>query len=240
MKTSPFLWVALDGLTDEDPSQTFRIARQLDLEKEEFGFKVNLDWVLRHGMRRVSTNALFQDRQLFVDLKMWNGARTMAQVFCDMADANVSVVNAYALAGGYGQRNAQLKEAIERFRSKRPSSKMRIYAVTVLTHYSDEYCERHFGKTLLEEVCDLAQEGIAAGADGVIGPGSILTRTSICKTKISPGLRTPWYRDERHAQELQLQDIAGRPDFEVVCGGPIMKHSDHVWALHKILSALRA
>ena len=225
----PRLWVALDGLTTKQ-SETIAKANQLHKEVEgDYGFKINLDFVLQSGIEEAI--ALLPRRPIFVDLKMWNGARTMAQVFCDLNHAGVFATNAYAFAGD------ELAKAIRVFREKTQGrSALRIYAVTILTHYNDVYTMRLWVKILRELVPELVSEGIKAGADGVIVPGTTLRVLGPEVCKIMPGLRPAWYhRDDRHEQEYTPEDIVGRLDVEAVCGGPIMNNDDPVAALRRIL-----
>lgn len=234
----PRLWVALDGLTSNQ-SGTLATAHQLHAEVQgEFGFKVNLDAVLRLGAPTLML--ALPRRPIFVDLKMWNGARTMSQVLVDLDRAGVFATNIYALAGGVEDAGNELTKAIRLFhKDAGADAALRIYAVTILTHYTDAYTQRRWGKSVVELVPELAKEGMEAGADGVIVPGTTLDVLDSTICKVVPGLRPEnWEDDGRHEHTYQPHEVAGRLDVEAVCGGPIMGNPDPVSALRKLLREL--
>src|SRR3989338_2734927 len=92
----PFLWVALDGLS-ENESLTLDIADELVKVEGDFGFKVNHDLILKHGAK--DARAILPDCQAFADVKMWNGAKTMSRTFDVLYKAGFDATNVYALAG---------------------------------------------------------------------------------------------------------------------------------------------
>lgn len=238
MSVTPFLWVALDGLA-RDTVRTLGIAKELNAVPGNFGFKVNLDYFLRYGVRALREHPL-HTRPIFADLKMWNGARTMAQAFCDMHQAGVTAVNAHALAGGFAGSGDELKRAIDSFKNAFPDSQTRIYGVTILSHYDDGFTQRQFGKDFFEEVRRLAIESGAAGVDGVIAPGTCLhVIGNLPRLKVLTGIRPSGYQDGRHKQEITPEEVAGLPGIEVVCGSPITKADDPVNALKNMLVALQ-
>jgi hypothetical protein len=76
---SPFLWVALDDLSQTE-SETVDLAFTFDREVSgNYGFKVNLDYALKRGLRQARTS--LPARPAFVDLEMWHEASTMTRVF---------------------------------------------------------------------------------------------------------------------------------------------------------------
>jgi len=77
----PFLFVALDDL-DKKENQTLGIAGKFSGIEANFGFKVNLDYLLNpeKGLRTTLAPIQQLGRPVFTDLKMWNGTRTMASV----------------------------------------------------------------------------------------------------------------------------------------------------------------
>lgn len=233
----PFVWIALDDIQDE----SLGVIGMLDAVEGDFGFKVNLDFVLEGGLEH-ARSSLATKRKIFVDLKMWNGQRTMARVFTMCDDAGISVVNTYALAGGEGttrEEGWELKQAIAKYREKRPGSMMQIYAVTILSHYGEDYVNRFFGDDLVTVVELLTEESIDAGADGVIMSGSMAEKLAhLDVKKVLTGYRPDWYQDDRHSESFTPQNIAGLSDIEIVCGSPIMKSDDPVEALKRVLAEL--
>lgn len=238
---APFLWVALDGFS-EDYKATLKLMHTLDQVPGNFGFKVNGDALYECGIPFFKS-VLPSGRRKFADTKMWFGARTMARAFYNFHRAGFDLVNAWAWAGGYPDeedKGAELKRAIEIFKNKvHGETKLKIYAVTVLSHYTDKFCRRQHGVGLPAAVRNSAEEGLAAGADGIIVPGTTLSKVEdLPGSKLLTGLRTPFYQDAEHAQELSTEEVAGRGDLEVVCGSPITKNTDPVGALNQVLQAI--
>ncbi|HEY4519931.1 MAG TPA: orotidine 5'-phosphate decarboxylase / HUMPS family protein [Candidatus Paceibacterota bacterium] len=240
-QNGPFLWVALDGL-GENEKKTLAIAQKLHEVGGHFGFKVNNDWLLKHEIN--AARRMLPDRDIFADTKMWNGASTMARSFLTLHNAGFTLTNAHALAGGsYEGAGSELKKAITMFRSgvgKGPH--MSIYGLTILTHYNGVYSRRMFKSELPWMVLSLTREALAAGCDGVIVPGNMLSRMYryMIYPKIVPGVRFAGEGDQekKHEETVTPESLAGRTDVQAVCGSPIMNSSDPVAALKRMLEAL--
>ncbi len=235
----PFLWIAFDGLAEREV-ETLALAHELMRVPGNTGVKVNLDAALKYGFAPL--RKMFADVPLFVDLKMMNGARTMTSVLLEAHRAGFTAVSAHALGGGHSTKNGgDPRQAIADFREREPGSPLRIYAVTIMTHYSDDYCAAHFGCSMVDLVRRLAVEGINAGADAIIMPGTFLNQVSgLRSTWVIPGIRPKNYRDTRHKQAVLPEMLKGRKDVEGVCGSPIVYADDPPQALVSILSALAA
>lgn len=226
------LFVAADELSSlSDELKTHRILSDLADIGSEFGIKVNLDYMLRLG----DHNALYSlrryapVRQIFVDLKMWNGKRTMVDVAKMMVDKEVDFFNVYALA------DSEIPPVVEVTRG----TKTKVLAVTILTHYDDAYCRRHFQRTLGETVEHLGQTALDAGCDGIILPGTTLDAVAHLNTiKVVLGVRPKWYKDTRHSEEIEPSAAKEKGADIIVCGGPIIKAEDPVEAMKKILAEL--
>lgn len=246
---SPLVWVALDGLK-KDERATLKLAHTLDTEVDgNFGFKVNADWIYHKGFAQSPLKAL-PKRPVFLDLKQWFGARTMTEILDMCWSSGAMATNIYALAGalnpeeGNPQQKGELTKAIASFRTAHPRSDMHIYAVSILTHYGEAYVRRHFGRSLSEELSILAEETLAADADGIIMPGTHLgLADSIAGLeripKIFPGTRWEDFADDRHAQEVHPSVVRRRDDVELVCGSPIYKSKDPVESLRTLLNLVR-
>lgn len=244
----PFVWVALDELRTNE-RKALMLAKMLDAEVEgQFGFKVNADWIYERGFAN-SPLVLLPKRPIFLDLKQWFGARTMSEILDMCWSSGATATNIHALAGalnpsaGKPAQKGELTKAIELFRNRHPGTDMRIYTVSILTHYGDAYVRRHFGRSLAEEISILAEETLAADADGIIMPGtqlaqadSILGLTDF--RKIFPGTRWEEFADDRHEQEIHPTAVCGRADVELVCGSPIWKSKDPAGALKTLLHLL--
>ena len=100
MRNKPFLFVALDGLAGKE-KETMEVAERLSDVEGPFGFKVNLDYLLKRGLEGLASSlreVLQLDRPVFTDLKMWNGTRTMRSAIEMLVDNGVDYLNVYALA----------------------------------------------------------------------------------------------------------------------------------------------
>ena len=220
----PFLFVALDGLVNKE-EETLRTAQML--AGSGIGFKINLDYILLHGIKRAVKQ--LPNCPVFVDLKMWNGGRTMARIVETLVDLEVGYVNAYVLA------DKELRQVIEVVKG----TKTKILGVTVLTHYGDGYCQSIFGHALAGTVVWLTGKAQILGCSGVILPGSCLgVVRGIDITKVIPGVRPSWYADERHKAKITPRDAISRGADILVCGSPIMKDPDPKKALGMILEEI--
>lgn len=230
---SPKLFVALDGL-GLDAGRTRKvldIVHRLHSTRLPFGFKVNLDYVLEHGVEfAVNELSLLQDREVFVDLKMWNGERTMTEVLRKLADLEVTYVTVHALA------DTQLLKAI----AKLGKSDLKVAATTVLTHYNEAYCQEHFGRSRRDAVVHFANVAVRNGCHAIVLPGEYLDDVRNLKVdKIVPGVREAGaVHDGRHDVEVTPADAKARGASVIVCGSPIMKDADPVAVLRRILTAI--
>lgn len=235
----PFLWVALDDL-DKKEKETLLIAERLNAVDGPFGFKLNLDYLLNPIYSAKTLIFQMQERfhrPIFADLKMWNGTRTMRSVIETLVDAGVDYLNVYALADNL------LPGAIK----AAEGSKTKILAVTVLTHYDDDYCQKWFRRSLRDTVRLGAEVARDRGCHGIILPGTALDMAEDIKfEKVNPGVRLPWYpEDARHQQEVEPGVAVKRGATGLVCGGPIMKSVekagiDNVVALKRVLAGMTA
>ena len=233
----PFLWVALDDL-DRKPKETLAIAERLTAVDGLFGFKANIDYLLNPRLSLKVALEQFQQlgRPVFADLKMWNGTRTMRSVVETLVKCEVDYLNVYALA------DSLLLDAVKATKG----SKTKILAVTVLTHYDDDYCRKWFRRTLRETVRLGAEVSLERGCHGIILPGTALDVVADLQTeKVTPGIRLPWYpEDARHQQEVEPGIAIARGATGLVCGGPVMKSPeklgiDNVEALKRVLAKMK-
>ncbi len=226
MKT--IIFVAADGLSTQPASKTYSILRTLDKTGLEFGIKINLDYVLLYGYDSLSWLADF-GRSLFIDLKMFNGSRTMGKIAEAMVERRIDFFNVMALA------DSQISEAVEVTRG----TNTKVLGVTVLTHFDELYCEKHFHQSLHQAVRHLAETALRAGCDGIILPGSCLDVVADSQTiKVVPGVRPKWYKDLRHAEEIEPHEAKEKGASICVCGSPIMRSESPVDALRAVLSEL--
>lgn len=227
----PFLFVALDNLAGKE-NETLAIARQLSDIPGNFGFKLNLDYLLNRtkGLETIIKIAKSLKRPIFADIKMWNGTRTMKSVFQTFVNLGVDYVNVYALADGL------LPEAI----AVTDGTETRVLGLTSLSHYDNNYCLKHFKRTLPETVRHFSEVAIEAGCHGIILPGTTLNVVKdIITIKVVPGVRPEWYEDDRHEEEVTPKEAIKNGADILVVGSPIMKSKYPTDALVKILSEMR-
>ena len=228
--SKPIVFVALDGLATER-AKTLKTAEDLcKAEGGDYGFKVNLDALVdvEMGLREILAPIQVLNRPIFADLKVFNGIRTMASLFAKLAALGVQYTNVWALA------ETLLPKAIKAVEG----TQTKILGLSVLTHYDEAYCQRHFGRDFPSTVRHFAQVAVENGCHGIILPGTQLSAVQDLDTfKVVPGVRPTWYHDDRHSEEAEItpgQAVADGAD-ALVCGSPIMKWADPLEALENIL-----
>lgn len=228
------LFLALDNLK-EGSIQTLVDTSDLLESEESFGIKFNLDAALNPYMplSHVVKNLKCFGRLLFADLKMWNGSRTMESVVKTFVDLGVDFINVWASA------DEQLEKAVK----ATEGSKTKVLGLTILSHYGDVHCQKWYKRTTREAIIDFSRYAVEAGCHGIILPGTMLDVVKdLQTTKMATGMRTDWYKDNRHKQEATPAEIAiGGADY-AVCGSPILKQptkEKRIAALRKILEEMR-
>ena len=225
--TSPFLFVALDGLLDQE-RETINAVRDMEQVQGNFGYKINLDYLIRRGTR-IANLQISTTRPIFVDTKAWNGERTMAGIAEILVDAGVDYFNVWV------QADDQLANAVK----ATEGSKTKILGVTVLTHYGNEWCEMYFRRSLRETVMFLTQRAKDLGLHGVVLPGTCLIAVRDSDLiKIVPGIRMEDFQDTRHKQEVTPEFATQNGAGIIVCGSPIMRAPNKTNALRQVLSRL--
>ncbi len=230
MTPEPELFIALDGLREAE-SETIGVAKSLAEVNGNFGFKINLDYLLYRGVEGAVRNIQQLGRPVFADIKMWNGTRTMISVVEDIVGLGVDYLNVYALADTLIPKMVRVTRG----------TKTKVLGVTVLTHFDDAYCQRHFLRPLVSTVEHLASVAVEAGCDGIILPGTTLSVVEHLDTiKAVPGIRFPWYQDDRHEEEVDAQTAVQHGAKILVCGSPIMKSDNKVAALNRVLTEMNS
>ena len=224
----PFLFVALDGTE----GHIIKMASTLSRVEGDFGFKVNLDYLLHlnKGLETTIGNIQAYDKPVFTDLKMWNGRRTMLEVIKTLVGLGVDYLNVYALADDL------LPEAIEATKD----SKTKVLGLTVLSHYDNDYCLRHFGRTFVGAVVHFAKVALNDSCHCIILPGTTLHIVKgLDGIKVATGIRPDWYEDKRHRQVVTPKQAVEEEADALVCGSPITKSSNPIEALKKVLSEMQ-
>ena len=179
-----------------------------------------------------SSDVCSSDLPLFVDLKMWNGKRTMAEVIKQLVDFGVEMTNVYAHAGTMLEKAIQVAN----------DNNVTVLGVTVLTHYDDEYCKRVYGKPMSEVVEILSDLAIENGCHGIILPGTTLDAVSdLDCIKFNPAVRPEWFGDKTTNFQKQIMthvEALKKGATIVSCGSPIFKSPDPAVALKRILDEI--
>lgn len=193
-----------------------------------FGVKFNLDLIIDNLeiIRRFKSE--FQN-PLFVDLKMWNGQRTMSEVVKKIAMYGADMVNVYAHAAMMLKKPTQI--AVE--------NGMFVLGVTVLTHYTEKYCQRVYGKSIDQTVRILSVMALENGCHGIILPGTTLHAVSDFECiKFNPAVRPDWFKDKKTNTQEQIMsptEAIKKGATIVSCGSPVFKSPDPAEALKLIL-----
>ncbi len=227
----PLLLNVLDDLAGKE-EETLKVAEQLLKVEGNFGFKVNLDYLLNSekGLKALLGPIQQFGRPVFADLKMWNGTRTMASVIENLVALGVDYLNVYALADELLPKAIQITEG----------TKTKVLGLTVLTHFNEAYCQKHFKRSLPETVQHFAEVAVEAGCHGIILPGTALEAVAYLDTiKVVPGIRPTWYQDTRHEEEVEPRVAAEKGANVLVCGSPIMKSENPAEALRRILAEIQ-
>ena len=216
MSEKPFLY---PGLDHNERRANLYLAQSLSTEESlreqpNMGFKVNLDHAILWGTDYIREVQEF-GRPVFVDLKMNNGARTMSHVVEELVDMKVKYVNIWSLADHLMKPAAKITRG----------SETQLLAMTVYTHYDDEYCMKIFNKSLKETVRMFAEMGLENGADGIILPGTTLDMvTDLNCPKIVPASRPLWFPNRGANDQEQTvtptEAVKGGATV-IVCGSPI-------------------
>lgn len=198
---------------------------------KDFGIKLNLDLILSDIMV-ISRIKKRWNRPIFVDLKLWNGRRTMREVVKMVAVIGASVISIHALTADL------MVDAVE----EAHRNNMCVLANTILTHYDDKYCKVFFGMCLDTVVYKLAREALHRKCDGYILPGTKLNSLKdLGGIKFCPAVRPSWFGDKLVNWQKQIitPSEALKKGADIVsCGSPVFKSKNPSEALEKILEEI--
>ena len=228
--TFPRFCLAID---DSSAVKVSRKAYQIKDVPGNFGIKVNLDAIL-DSKKVIGEVRRITDKPVFADVKGWNGKRTLREIVKMVAGEGASMVNFYALADG------MLEGAIE----EAENLGIIVLGVTVLTHYDDDYCDRHFRRTFEESVHHFAEVSLERKCDGYILPGTMLSAVKdLGGIKFNPATRPVSFAEREVNFQKQFEDplvcLANGANI-VSCGSPIWKSDDPCEALERIVRQVNA
>lgn len=225
-----FLYVGLDR---DRRRQNVDLANRLAAAEtgDGFGFKVNLDHALMWGESYVK-EIVAAGRDVFVDLKMNNGPRTMGNIMNWLGELGVSLTNAWA----HSEANlAGTLSAIER-----SDNVPRVFGVTFYTRWDEAYARKHHGMSLPALIGHWSRVAVENGADGIILPANHLEAVGDLETpKLCPGIRM--LGDAGAGEQRQVgspYDAALRGADILVVGSPIHSAARPAEALRTYLDEI--
>ncbi len=210
-RAKPGLCVALD---QDDQLSNLRLAEKVASEVD--ALKLNDDAVDDAGLEQLVKPFLQFGRLIFIDMKMFKGARTMAARSRKAAELGVGLVNAFALADHLLRRTVETLAKTD----------TRLLAVTVLTHMDEAYCQKYFRCSLQEAVRMFSETAVDVGAYGSILPGTALNVVSnLDLFKANPGIRPLWSprSNDQESTVTPAEAVRGGSNL-IICGGPIANY----------------
>jgi len=151
----------------------------------------------------------------------------MVAIVKKFVEFGVDIINVYAHVGEDILRELSL---ITR------NTKTKLFVLTVLTHYDDDYCNLIYRRTMNETVRMFAEIADRAGADGIILPPTCLNTVQDLKLlKMCPGIRIdPSDRTNNQRQTSSVQNALENGADCLVIGTQITKADDMVVELKNI------
>lgn len=198
-----------------------------------FGFKLNMDVLIKHGVGVIGDFKKRYGRPIFADIKMWNGGRTMESAIKTLAEAGADMTNLYLHAGDKLIRCALRGTE---------GSNLQVFGVGVLTHYTDADCLALYDRPLREMVKMFGQIAADVGMHGYILAGTCLDAVDGLElTKLVPAVRPVRFENTKandQEQTVTPTEAFNRGAQIVVCGSPVFKSADPVVALRELLEEI--
>ncbi|HRZ95012.1 MAG TPA: orotidine 5'-phosphate decarboxylase [Candidatus Moranbacteria bacterium] len=216
------------AIDDSSAEKVVYKANQIKGVPGNYGIKVNLDAIV-DSKRVISDICVITGKPVFTDFKGWNGNRTLKELVTIAAGEGASMINFHALA------DSMLEKAVE----EGEKLGVIVLGVTILTHYDDAYCRRHFRRSLSESVRHFAKVSLERGCDGYVMPGTMLDAVKGLRgIKFIPGTRPSSFEDKSANFQKQFEDplicLANGATI-VSCGSPVWKSDDPCKALHVLV-----
>lgn len=224
------LYVVLDH---NSKRQNIKLAESFYFEQGNFGFKINQDhYTLWPDYARALQEDTIGNKPLFIDTKISNGARTMANI----------VENIVALKAKYTNVWANAERLIKPLAKIVKGTETELLGVTVTTHFTEDYCQAYFRRSLPDTVRMWSEVALENGCTGIIVPGTTLRAVEDLKcTKVVPAVRPDWFENKGANDQEQTvtptEAIQGGANI-VVCGTPIYTHPKPAEALQMILEEI--
>ena len=200
-------------------------------------FKIGQGFINRYGAEESIKFIHNLDKEVFFDQKIGDIPMQVGEAVNAVSWLSPYIISVQALSG----KNA-MKSAVKN------KHKSKIFAVTLLTSFSENDCVRIFNRSRIEQVKILIEEAKKANVDGIICSGRDLEiLNEQCPEclgnllKIIPGIRPTWF-----PHKDQKMTITPKKAFElgadyIVIGRPItdcLINEDYLERLMKILKEI--
>lgn len=209
--------VALDGL---DRDEALMLA--WTLSSSVWGFKIN-DLLLSYGLSIIHDLKCLG--KVFVDPKLYDIPRTVANSVLRLASAGADLITVHA-SGGKKMMEAALDNAGD----------SKILAVTMLTSFEDSDVQSIYHRPIDEIVWDLAHLAYESKVHGIVcSSHEVKMLQHLNLMKVVPGIRL-----EQVPKDDQKRVGDGSSADLFVIGRPIIEADDPVEALNKIVRGVNA
>ena len=215
------------GLDCDDRHRNIELAGQLTESGVEgnFGFKINLDHVLMWGERYIE-EIIDTGKDVFVDLKMNNGPRTMGNIIRWLGKLGVTHTNVWA------HSESNLADTLSDLESAADTPD--ILGVIFYSRWDEAYAQKHHGIPLPDLIKHWAYTVVENGADGIILPANHLDAVNELNVlKLSPAIRI----SEETTASKQAQINA--PYNAIMSGADILVVGSPIYAAAYPVRALR-
>lgn len=224
------LYVALDY---NSRGQNINLAESFYHEQGNFGFKINQDhYTLWPDYAKALPQHHIGSKPLFIDTKINNGSRTMANIVQDIVNLGAEHTNVWATAGKLIKPLAEIVK----------DTNTELLGVTVTTHFDDIYCQKIYGKSLTDSVRMLSEVALENGCSGIIVPGTALRAVEDLECiKVVPAVRPEWFENKNandQEQTITPTEAVQMGANVLVCGTPIYTHPRPTEALQMILEEI--
>lgn len=218
------LYVGLDHDTLSDNLDLAHTLAESGVEGN-FGFKLNQDHAIIGGENYISAMVAI-GKPVFVDLKMNNGSRTMANTARWLGDLGVKHTNVWAHAESNLAKTMQELQNVP----NRPA----ILGVTFYTRWKEEYARKHHNMGLAELIRHWSEVVVDSRADGIILPGTMLEAVRDLKvTKLNPAVRIEGETTK------SVQEQVSEPFDAIMAGSDILVVGSPIWGAPEPVSALK-
>ena len=219
--------VALDLASKQECLELARSLKGLDI-----WLKVGMRAFYRDGCDFIDSLKSIDDFKIFLDLKLYDIPKTMADVSVELAKLGVDMINVHASSG-----QAAMSEVMNRL--SKLQNRPLVIAVTALTSFDNASFKSIYNENLNKCALNLASITAQSGLDGVVCSAfeslEIKKATNDSFITLCPGIR-PFKEsagDQKRVADLELAK-AQKADF-IVVGRPIYEASDPTNVVQKIL-----